>query len=72
MTMPSDQSNNHCQECGMLLNDPGEYHPHIFCVLKKAGRDPWLDVVFLASTLGLKPKLGKRPPLVRNLGFPDR
>lgn len=38
--------NKHCQECGMLLDDPGEYHPYEFCVLKKArpSRNPW-DVV---------------------------
>lgn len=30
-----------CQECGMLLEDAGEYHPFAFCVWKKAGLNPW-------------------------------
>lgn len=37
----STKTKNHCGECGALLRDPGEFHPYVFCVLKKAGRDPW-------------------------------
>lgn len=29
---------NDCQECGMLIEDPGEYHPWALCALMKAGR----------------------------------
>jgi hypothetical protein len=56
-----------CQTCGMLLDDAGEYHPYIFCVLKKAGHDPWQDVRLIAAQLGLKPDLPERPPLIREL-----
>lgn len=33
-----------CSECGMGLSSWSEYHPHAFCVLWKAGIDPWLVV----------------------------
>lgn len=56
-----------CQTCGMLLDDAGEFHPHIFCILKKAGRDPWDDVLWITTQLGVGAKLPKRPPLIRNL-----
>ena len=46
-----------CHECGMLLDDAGEFHPYVFCVAKKAGRDPWQDVLGLG--LG---ELPDRPP----------
>lgn len=55
----------HCQSCGMLLDDAGEFHPFMFCVLKKAGRDPWMDLRATMHHLGVE--LPKKPPLVRNL-----
>lgn len=55
--------NRHCQECGMLLGDSGEYHPYSFCVLKKAGLDPWQEVRMIAGQLSLGDP-GHRPPLV--------
>lgn len=29
--------NNDCQECGMLVPDVQSFHPHLFCMLRKAG-----------------------------------
>lgn len=37
-----------CVTCGMVTNDPGEYHPYTFCQLYKAGIHPWQ---FLANVL---------------------
>ncbi len=64
-----------CQTCGMLLDDAGEYHPYVFCVLKKARRDPWHEVRMIAEQLQLGDP-GEKPPLVRRLlsnraGFPS-
>jgi hypothetical protein len=56
-----------CQTCGMLLDDAGEYHPYVFCVLKKAGQDPWGSVRLITAQLQLKPDLPAKPPLVREL-----
>ncbi len=55
-----------CQTCGMLLDDAGEYHPYAFCILKKAGQDPWQSVRLIAGQLGLGDP-GERPPLVSRL-----
>jgi hypothetical protein len=55
-----------CSDCGMATADPGEFHPFLFCVLKKAGRDPWEDIRFVVERLGLG-ELPKRPPLIRDL-----
>ena len=60
---PADRS---CQTCGMLLDHAAEYHPYLFCVLKKAGRDPWPEIVEVVKHLGLG-QLPTKPPLVRNL-----
>lgn len=55
-----------CQDCGMLLNDAGEFHPMIFCEWKKQGRDPWEHFSWLVERVyGVKPP--KRPPLARSL-----
>lgn len=62
--MPSKTTST-CTECGMVLNHEGEFHPYIFCVLKKAGRDPWADLVWLNAKLGIE--LPAQPPLVRDL-----
>lgn len=58
-------ANRTCQGCGMLLDDAAEFHPYVFCVLKKAGRDPWADARDVIEML-LGDKLPERPPLVRN------
>jgi hypothetical protein len=50
----------------MLCNDAGEFHPYMFCILKKSGRDPWAEFKWCAERLGLGP-LPKKPPLVLNL-----
>lgn len=55
-----------CQECGMLLDDAGEYHPYVFCVLRKAGRDPWQEIRTVALQLQLGDP-GERPPLIREI-----
>lgn len=52
-----------CQECGMLLDDAGEYHPFAFCVLKKSGLAPWDAIRIIAGQLGLGDP-GEKPPKV--------
>jgi hypothetical protein len=47
-----------CIECGMALNDAGEFHPYAFCMLKKAGLDPWREMV------RVHPELPPRAPLI--------
>lgn len=54
MTQPSQSGDrrikhHHCPMCGMATHDESEFHPHVFCVLKKAGRDPWVDIVDVAG-----------------------
>jgi hypothetical protein len=62
-------ANRTCQDCGMLLDGPGEFHPHVFCVLKKAGYDdPWGEMRWIADRLGVE--IPARPPLVRKLTGP--
>lgn len=62
----ADIARRTCQTCGMLLDDAGEYHPFVFCVLKKAGRDPWQEIRTVALQLQLADP-GERPPLVREI-----
>ncbi len=52
-----------CTECGMATAEAGEYHPYAFCVLEKAGLNPWHEVRMIALQVGL-PDPGVRPPLV--------
>lgn len=54
-----------CATCGMVLDDAGEFHPHLFCLLKQAGRDPWADFKWAVEQLGLE--MPDKPPLVRAL-----
>jgi hypothetical protein len=56
----------HCQACGMLCDDAGEFHPYAFCVWKRAGLDPWQQLKWIEDRLG-RPPLGKKPPLIRNM-----
>jgi hypothetical protein len=58
----SDARDRTCAYCGMVLDNPDEFLPHVFCVAKKAGRDPWEDV--LALGLG---KLPPRPPRLHEI-----
>lgn len=55
-----------CASCGMVCDRPGEFHPHMFCVLKRAGRDPWEDFR-AAARFYFGEELPERPPLVRDL-----
>lgn len=55
-----------CQDCGMLLDHPAEFHPYVFCVLKKAGRDPWEDFANVHELFTGNSLPGK-PPLIRDL-----
>jgi hypothetical protein len=61
-----------CASCGHLCDRPAEFHPHLFCVLKKAGvRDPWASFVDTARLAGLDTAhWPKRPPLARDLRRP--
>ena len=52
--------NDTCAECGATIS-PGEYHPYAFCVLHKAGLDPWQEIRLIAAQLQLG-ALGKHPP----------
>jgi hypothetical protein len=45
----------------MLLGDAAEYHPYAFCVLKKAGLDPWQEVRLIAAQLQIGDP-GEKPP----------
>lgn len=64
--MRTERKPSVCQECGMRTLDVGEFHPYAFCVLYKAGLDPWKELRWLAKSLGLK-GLGTRRWLVREL-----
>lgn len=44
--------NTTCQTCGYVCRDEGEYHPYVFCVLVRAGQDPWESARELARDLG--------------------
>lgn len=65
-------ANRICTECNALLRQPGEYHPYEFCVLYKAGLDPWEAVQRINKHLGLVPPdaMPTRPPLTRDLAYP--
>lgn len=65
----SDARRRTCAQCGMVCDQEGEFHPYLFCLLKKEGRDPWAEVLHLNEQLGLvKPdEMPRRPPLVRDL-----
>ncbi len=55
-----------CTSCGHLCQREAEFHPHLFCVLKKQGvLDPWAEFSSAAGMLGYQ--LPKHPPLVRDL-----
>jgi hypothetical protein len=54
-----------CADCGWVC-DAGEYHPHSFCVLVKAGYDPWQTIRIIAGQVGL-PDPGQKPPKVTEL-----
>jgi len=57
--------------CGYTTRDPGEYHPYVFCILVKAGQDPWERaqelVNHLAPEKGMRWTARKHPPLVRDM-----
>lgn len=55
-----------CAECGYPMSHVGEYHPYVFCVLVKAGQNPWERAKELAIDLGPFTKR-RRPPLVREV-----
>lgn len=58
---------SHCPDCGMATN-VGEFHPHGFCIWKKAGQDPWELLKWINSSLGIDVKhWPSQPPLVRDL-----
>ncbi len=50
----------------MVCDQADEFHPYMFCVLKKAGRDPWEDFAWAVKQLTGQP-LPTRPPAVRDL-----
>lgn len=52
-----------CGTCGMTIRDAGEYHPHSFCELYRAGYDPWAEIRLIAAQLGLG-DLPEHPPLI--------
>lgn len=55
-----------CQQCGHLCDRVAEFHPYLFCQLKRAGvDDPWVHLRMHLQPLGVK--LPMRPPLVRDL-----
>ena len=52
-----------CAECHAHLRHAGEYHPYSFCVLVKAGLDPWQEIRVIAGQLQLGDP-GEKPPLI--------
>lgn len=60
---------NACKTCGMVTRDPGEFHPHVFCMWVKAGRnDPWGDLLDVNRMLGVDvTHWPKQPPLIKNI-----
>lgn len=62
--MATQPHNSACQTCGYpTRNGPAEYHPYAFCVLVKAGLDPWETARTLARDLAPFDDLD-RPPRV--------
>lgn len=57
------KTRSRCAECGMVTRHPAEYHPYVFCVLFKAGQDPWERAKELTTDLGPF-TARRRPPLV--------
>lgn len=55
-----------CAQCGMHTRTHDEYHPFLFCVLMKAGHDPWPQFKATVESYGLGP-LPESPPRIRNL-----
>lgn len=60
-----------CQGCGMLLDHPAEFHPFMFCILKRAGYEPWEYFAHTYKQL-TDESLPERPPLVRDLPLARR
>lgn len=56
-----------CAGCGYVTRDLGEFHPHVFCVLVKAGQDPWERTQELRQLLRDVGVRAAHPPLVRDL-----
>lgn len=57
----------HCPDCGMALHSEAEFHPHAFCVWKRAGQDPWELLEWIVSGLGYDTKnWPKDPPDVKD------
>lgn len=55
-----------CQTCGAWVREGGEYHPYVFCILKKAGHDPWECAREFVRDLG--PFIDRdQPPLVAEI-----
>lgn len=48
--------------CSTLVPS-GEYHPYSFCILRKAGLDPWREVRIIAAHVGLGDP-GEAPPKI--------
>jgi hypothetical protein len=58
---------SHCASCGAVVDQVGEFHPHVFCVIKRAypSRVPW--DVFRETAAKVGAALPQKPPLVRDL-----
>lgn len=52
-----------CQECGHELQSAKEYHPHAFCILRKAGINPVEFVCDAVHEMGLLNASGPPIPL---------
>jgi hypothetical protein len=56
-----------CATCGYVCREAGEFHPYVFCVLVKAGQDPWERTQELRRVLRDVGPRAAHPPLVRDL-----
>lgn len=68
MTAVNEANDRTCQDCGMLLDDAGQFHPAAFCALKLAGFDPWATLLWINHELGVDvTHWPSKPPRVRDL-----
>jgi len=66
MSTPAEIRRRTCMECGHLCDREAEFHPFLFCQLKKAGvLDPW--EAFRTAVRHLGVETPAKPPLVRDL-----
>lgn len=62
-----------CRDCGMVLASANEFHPYLFCAIKKdtSAIDPWEELMWVNRRLGIDTThWPKRPPALDKLERP--